>query len=517
MKKFANFTVIFLMVSLFFNITSIIIIENFFVDGNVIIDILDASTFSLIVLGILLLGFYIAGMLAFFYETIIFEKFIKGKTTEDRQYKHLLFFRFACVIIMMFCIINGLVQFWESAVTWCLTYVPQAVSIVWIILVIKSKPFEENLDYVNPKKSISVGIKVLVISLIIIFGSMGCNYLNEMSIYGGYRTVNVQALLSKKIIMDKTLTKTYMNKNTPLHLSAKAGNNASTSIILNAAVSYDRIHNKGLFERVISAKNKDGKTPIDLIREENKNNPALSKIEAMKMIRRINDTHIHDREIIDEVEKRNIPVGITFPINERTLLSYAVETKRIELMNYLINKGASANIVFNRNNTYYISPTYIKSNLLMIPLDGGIKTEIIKETGKIIGYEKFTEKNVYDICRILLEHGADPNFPSNDGFTPFMLACEKSENINLIKLFLDKGASAKLRAVNGDGPIESWHFYSRNKKRDFAILKLLMDAGADPFEKRPVKGDSFYDEMKRGARSGNFEQEVVNFLDKVRR
>ena len=87
------------------------------------------------------------------------------------------------------------------------------------------------------------------------------------------------------------------------------------------------------------------------------------------------------------------------------------------------------------------------------------------------------------IARVLLDHGADVNAVSRNGYTPLYSAIE-SGNLELIKLYLDRGADVQggveerfsgitpLRYASGAGP----------QPPNLAAVELLLEYGADPTE-----------------------------------
>jgi ankyrin repeat protein len=89
------------------------------------------------------------------------------------------------------------------------------------------------------------------------------------------------------------------------------------------------------------------------------------------------------------------------------------------------------------------------------------------------------------LVRSLLEAGADPNWPAEDGFPPLIAALSCAERApgvtvrtdvhDLLALLLDHGARTDQRGVNDETPL-----HRAAGQGDLAAVDLLLAAGADP-------------------------------------
>ena len=80
--------------------------------------------------------------------------------------------------------------------------------------------------------------------------------------------------------------------------------------------------------------------------------------------------------------------------------------------------------------------------------------------------------------QILLELGANPNYPNDEGFPSLIaaLSCpERSDRKELIKLLLQFGADIQQRGFNDYTPLH----YAANEN-DVPMIELLLSCGADP-------------------------------------
>ena len=87
------------------------------------------------------------------------------------------------------------------------------------------------------------------------------------------------------------------------------------------------------------------------------------------------------------------------------------------------------------------------------------------------------------IVELLLEHGADPNLHTNDGWTPLILACQKEGHLTTIELLLNPKYQVDIEHQNRYG-LSAYSLASWNKLN--AIVELLNNAGA---KKRSMVGD----------------------------
>jgi ankyrin repeat protein len=129
----------------------------------------------------------------------------------------------------------------------------------------------------------------------------------------------------------------------------------------------------------------------------------------------------------------------TLDSRRRTALHYAAEVGNLELVRFLVNKGADVN-------------AKDKEKLSPIVLIGGDD-----------------EDESRDILQILLDHGADVNATDEDGDTLLMRACD-DDNVDVVKVLL--GHRAKVNLKNPDGET------ALDKTTSEEVRQLLIGAGA---------------------------------------
>ena len=79
----------------------------------------------------------------------------------------------------------------------------------------------------------------------------------------------------------------------------------------------------------------------------------------------------------------------------------------------------------------------------------------------------------YNICKLLLEHKADPNLPDKTGIKPLDYAVGQSEHVNIVRLLLDYGADLNTTSLVNYNPVMSCVENDR-----LLILEMLLKHGA---------------------------------------
>ena len=112
--------------------------------------------------------------------------------------------------------------------------------------------------------------------------------------------------------------------------------------------------------------------------------------------------------------------------------------------------------------------------------------------------------------RVLLQHGADLHRTNNSGETPLHVAVftgVSAAHVGVIKALLDAGARPS--AVDGNG-LTALQRFSRHSENNGAIVRLLLQAGADPDRKDPQGDAPLHAAIKTGGSYGK--AEVVEAL-----
>ncbi|CAF3746613.1 unnamed protein product [Rotaria sp. Silwood1] len=142
------------------------------------------------------------------------------------------------------------------------------------------------------------------------------------------------------------------------------------------------------------------------------------------------------------------PLGLTINLCGRTPLFCAAKEGRTDIVKYLLDRGANACV----QNHYGVSALWISSRKGMLQvvellLNAGAETHVapfgnqadkLNITGWTPLYAAMKSRK-FDVVKLLLEHGADPNATTKFGSTPFLLASEIGD-LDVIEACVEAGA-----------------------------------------------------------------------------
>ncbi|XP_053595299.1 alpha-latrotoxin-Lg1a-like, partial [Microplitis demolitor] len=305
-----------------------------------------------------------------------------------------------------------------------------------------------------------------------------------------------------EFLLEKNVPVNISNKNyhnTPLHLAVMNEDDKIVKILLDRGAD---INKENLF-RI---------NPLDLLMQET--NEKILEL----FIDHISDTNIKDsvyiRLLIDLLDKNRTELVekllskcLTININEAmstiNFLCKAAKKGYYRIVEKLLERGVDANVV---DNTGYRSDTalYIACEkgylgIVKLLLDNGAIDSldtISNEDNQNLFYYPLhiaIAKEKYQIVKCLLEYGDKPDklyLDNNEEYSALHLACEEN-NIEIVKLLVDKGADVNIKNSRGMMPIARAKFYhgkdifnylinDKNFKLDLNnFVSLLYDAISD--------------------------------------
>ena len=235
-------------------------------------------------------------------------------------------------------------------------------------------------------------IMLIIVLLIIVFILKINDNNKRISTFSYGNSVDVESYLNVDYAFERNLLKKYKDKNTPLHLATQANNIGVVNKILTIS-----LYSKNLFDKVIMSTNKYGKTPCDIAKDDN--NVRLIKLyKSIELIEQIEKTSINDKNIIEVIENEKLIINERLLSSGMTLLDYAVKNMRVNLVDYLLKKGANAN---NLSSKYYRH-------------SGGTCTlDILSYNWSFLYQKEYTKEfintaraNQHEITKLLLENNA---------------------------------------------------------------------------------------------------------------
>lgn len=109
----------------------------------------------------------------------------------------------------------------------------------------------------------------------------------------------------------------------------------------------------------------------------------------------------------------------------------------------------------------------------------------------------------------LLQHGADPNLAGHEGETP-LIAAARAGYTDAIGWLIGSGAKVDVANRRGETPL-----IIAVQQREPRIVKLLLQAGADPDKTDSVAGFSARDYATRDTRSREIQQMIAGMKPKT--
>jgi len=124
----------------------------------------------------------------------------------------------------------------------------------------------------------------------------------------------------------------------------------------------------------------------------------------------------------------------------------------------------------------------LKGGAKVDSLDGNLETPLFRAVHSICADQADTDS----VVALLLDHGANPNAKSTDGWTPLFWAVQRN-NLLVAKLLLQKGADSAIADQDGKTPL-SLAVEKKNRKMIELLLgpKDAADTATKPSSSAPT-------------------------------
>ena len=150
-------------------------------------------------------------------------------------------------------------------------------------------------------------------------------------------------------------------------------------------------------------------------------------------------------------------------------LHAAVENGNIEMVQFLLDRGAKTNIRdFQKRTPLMMMDSDATPELLQLMIRYGAKTTLIDKEGNTL-LMHFAENSEPEILRYLLASGIPINAKNKDGETALMIAAD-NDQVETVKALLEAGADANLADNESETAIE--------KTTNAEVKSLLISFGA---------------------------------------
>ena len=224
-----------------------------------------------------------------------------------------------------------------------------------------------------------------------------------------------------------------------------------------------------------------------------KTNPGIAEID--KHITAGNDIAALNRSAFD---------AVSYALIEK------VDNKTIKHL--LSKEGNGVNKLTHDGRTYIFWAAY-KDNLEMMQylVDKGAKTDIIDSHGySVMNFAATTgqlNQKLYDFC---IQHGADPkNEKNHDGANALLLVAPFVKEVSLINYFVSKGIDMGSTDKNGNGI-----FNYAAKAGNIKLMNYLIKQGI-PYKEPTKSGSNAMIFASRGTRSITNTLETYQYLEKL--
>ena len=190
-----------------------------------------------------------------------------------------------------------------------------------------------------------------------------------------------------------------------------------------------------------------------------------------------------DLELVEILMEHGAKLQIPSGNDKNTELVEASKGDNLQLVEYLISKGADVNYANGKNSAITAACEYSSVEMVELLLNCGADVNLVTSTGDT-GLIVACERDEAVLVRVLVGRGADMIMYNRGGSSPFLTAYE-NENLEMVDLFLERGIDLNritIRWEHDNGELEN-EFISPLmcicEHGDINMIKRLLAYGAD--------------------------------------
>ena len=210
---------------------------------------------------------------------------------------------------------------------------------------------------------------------------------------------------------------------------------------------------------------------------------------------------------VKEILPQLVDIGLDFQINSKTPLFAATEYNHVEVVDFLINNGATVDI--RSDNTGYTA-LYKSAGIGSVPITSLLLSKganINSETSRLYSNKQTplhiaSENNHIRVVELLIKMRADINNKNVSGNTPLHIASSNRKYYELLNLLLENGADVNIKNEEGNTPL-----HIASEMLNVALVNLLLENGAE-IDNKNFSGNTPID---LAVQNNNYD--VIEFLE----
>lgn len=250
--------------------------------------------------------------------------------------------------------------------------------------------------------------------------------------------------------------------------------------------------------------------------EKNKNHINMV-IDNLKIQFLLYNKNIYRKHYIVKYLRNNIEAIVNYRNQKNNTLLHFVAKKNptlglVDFIEPLIEMGINIDEENDKKNTALIIASRKRNfEIIKILLKMGSNPNVINKYGMsalLYISTKLENKNDYEIIKKLLIYGANPNYKNSNGTVALMFVSEKNTKLskNAIKKLIKSGADPNTYNIGGFSPLS----YALHSNNALSNIKTLLKFGANINQQNKINGWTLL--MHACSRKENAKIDVIKYL-----